>query len=629
MEKIFDQTLNYAAILPLKNYSRLDDKDLISNITLKKSRDCEDFFESLHEYGHGDLDSYASVTPSYFDKKRSFFLNFVSLGNEHTSSSRKRKNRKVKHFYNDKDEDERVILLPASNKKNVFYTTDDRQIKKYFSDPFVKMEISTYKRVIYKDENKLIIKTIFKQKYRSINWRFFKESINSDVVSFNLKTGNFTIIDELHKVSPGHPKTRFRTNHFQKLNHLIKSKGMFNYGDRATSFVDPFITTEFKRIFNDAEFYNVLNKSLLANPVESLDKNNIFDLLINDFISKRKIKVPNDYKELVMRYFPRARILKKNNNKLIQGILDTFGIKSKQNVKLLHEHPYINIVTLIHTCHLFGEDFYNYVSKIPFTFFENTQYHDKYSILEEYAHGIPLSKEEKDNMLNVIMDSSKIKPINPYLYGGSSNFESLIKDHLLMLEKVRIFFPDTKFMARNKPDFNKEHSELTKIISRIKKGWTTEYQFDEEMLKDVENEMVALKDKDSLIKLKPFVLKREDDYIDEGEFMHHCVASYVGADKSVIISLRTLDGEDRVTCEFNIQSGKVIQKRHFCNRNPPEHFIDGLDQLEEKVLKYARWGRLNWKEKKRVPVKINGVDVIIDDLKPKTFHDVLMDDPWI
>lgn len=619
MEKIFEQTYNYACILPLRNYSRLSDKPEIVELSKKKKNNSDDFFGLFESNStkSGDLDGYAGVCPNFFEKSKSFYINYISL--EEHQSTLKRKS-KVKFFYNDKSKkDEKVYLLSPSKNRPYFFTTKDRHIKRYFSDPFTKMEINTFKRVIYKDEDKLVIKILHKEKYRTVNWKFFKEHTYSDAICFNLKTGNFKVIDQnMSTTRSGRLPARFRTNSFQQLKNLVESKNSFYIGDRANG-TNNRIMTEFKQAFNDEEFLDAINKSLFRNPVHKLTKENIFDTIVSDFILKRNVKVPNDYMKYIMNYFPKVRPLKKNDNKLIQGILDMFKIKTKHNVKLLHEHPEINIVPLVHTCYLFGKDFYHYVSKIPYQFFVDGHTGSKYDISDDFTTQIHLTKEEKDNMLNVIIDSCNKN-------NRRDGLEILIKDHIDMLKKVREYFPDTKFYPRTKAEFNQQHGELSSILVKVRKGWTTEYQFDDKMLDDVEKEIVALKDENSLITLKPFILKREDDYVEEGSFMHHCVAGYVNSDRSIIISLRTLNGEDRVTCEFNIQTGKVIQKRHFCNHTPPEHFVDGLDQLEEKVLKYARWGMLNWKEKKKVPIKINGVEVKIENPKPKTFEDVLIED---
>lgn len=609
MDKIFEQTFNYASILPLRNYSRLSDKPEFVNISS---------FDD--DYGY-NLDSDSCVNAKFFRNNKKFNLDFIS--HERHLSEMKKKGR-LKFFYNEKDiEHEKVFLYPLNKNKTYFYTTRNKHIRRYFSDPFTAIETNTYKRVIYKDNDKLIIKILHKAKYRNVNWRYFKEKNSFNAVSFNLKTGNFKVINQNGNISKQDKlSTRFRTNSFDQLKCFVESNYSFYIKDKSKAIFDKNMANDFIKTFDNNEFLDAINKSLFNNPVNNLTKDNIFDTIVNDFIIKRKIKVPNNYKKLLINYYPKVRVLKKNDNKLIQSILDMFKIKTKHNIKLLHENPKINIVKLVHTCYLFGEDFYHYVNKIPPDYFIKNDIGNKYEVNENFTNKNLLSKDEKDNMLNVFIDYYKNDK-------KTSDIEILIFDHLDMLKKIKEYYPEARFSPRTKIDFTQQHEEFSRILVKIIKGWTTEFKFPEQMLDDVEKEFVALKDNNNLINLKPFVLKRDDDYIEEGSFMHHCVASYINSDKSIVISLRTLDDEDRVTCEFNMQTGKVLQKRHFCNRNPPEHFIDGIDQLEEKVLKYARWGLLNWKEKSIVPIKINGIEVKIENPKPKTFHDVLMEDPFI
>ena len=121
-----------------------------------------------------------------------------------------------------------------------------------------------------------------------------------------------------------------------------------------------------------------------------------------------------------------------------------------------------------------------------------------------------------------------------------------------------------------------------------------------------------------------FILKREEEYMEEGSFMHHCVATYSDKDRSIIISVRTIDSSDRVTCEYDCQSGKLIQARHFCNKQPPADIEMAIEELSKKVEKYARMGILHCIEKKKVPVKINGVEV--QKTEPTNFLDTLRQD---
>jgi hypothetical protein len=91
--------------------------------------------------------------------------------------------------------------------------------------------------------------------------------------------------------------------------------------------------------------------------------------------------------------------------------------------------------------------------------------------------------------------------------------------------------------------------------------------------------------------------------------MHHCVATYADKDRSIIISVRTKDEMDRVTCEYNCQDGRLLQARHFCNKQPPADIEHAISDLNKKVQKYARLGLLHASEKIKVPLKINGVEI--------------------
>lgn len=606
MTKILDQTYNYAIITPFRNYSCIRNRNFSPNT----------FSCDIDEIA--DIETISKFSKHNEENLKSAFIIYSPIQDK----------KKIKYFYNDSKIDEKMELFTASPKRKNFYTTKDRQIKKYYGDPFCRMEVRTHKRMIYKDENKLIIKVVHISKYRSVNWKFFKESKSSVCISFNLKTGNFIIFDDNGiKKKHGRRGTRIRTNNFNRLKMLLKSRIAFYL--KNISIIDEKTRQEFNKVFDDNAFISIINKELLNNrlpisitPDIDRDSDIIYDLIIENFVKKRGIKVPNDYKKLLINFYPLQKVLKKNDNKLIQSVLDMFKVKCKGTVKYLHENPNINVSSFIRACYLFGEDYYHYVNKIDPKYFNdsNGNIGDKYSVYESENNYV-CNKDEKDNMLHII---------NSYMEGRtlSNNFDVILYDHFNMILKLRKYEPELKLTHRTYSDFNREHTRLSTLLSKISKGWTTEYQFNEKMLNDVESDLVAIKDEFSLITFKPYILKRDDDYNEEGSYMHHCVAGYTNKDKSIIVSLRTEDSIERVTCEFDIQSGRCIQSRYFTNKNPPDFFLDGLELLKEKIQKYARWGILNWTEKKKVPFKINGIEVIIDDPKPRTFNDVLLEDPF-
>jgi hypothetical protein len=199
-----------------------------------------------------------------------------------------------------------------------------------------------------------------------------------------------------------------------------------------------------------------------------------------------------------------------------------------------------------------------------------------------------------------------------------------------MIDKVREYDTTCSMKARTMTEFNDEHRELSKIISAIKKGWVIEYEYDDRTIKDIESSIDAMINLgteeepvlgDLKMKLYPYILKREEDYTEEGGFMHHCVASYADKDRSMIVSLRSENQMDRVTCEYDIQTGRCVQERYFCNAQPPNEYVLALKYLKSKIEKHARFGTLNWKEKKKVPIKINGVE--ITPTSPRRYNDGL------
>jgi hypothetical protein len=195
--------------------------------------------------------------------------------------------------------------------------------------------------------------------------------------------------------------------------------------------------------------------------------------------------------------------------------------------------------------------------------------------------------------------------------------------------------------ANNKTKFHTEHMELSKVITQIKKGWVIQYFYPEETIRQIQQPISCEKKSelwehdsdgskelitivhDGDVMIYPCVLTREEEYIEEGKFMHHCVASYAETDTSMIVSLRTEDQQDRVTCEFQISSGKLIQAKHFSNAQPPKHYEDAIDCVSDLIRIHARFGTLNWLKKERVPIKINGIEIEPEKREPRRLIDIL------
>jgi signal peptidase I len=525
----------------------------------------------------------------------------------------------------------------------VFYTTKDRHIKKYYNEPFSDILVVILERSIIRRGDKVTIKTNKYTKHRGFNCKYFKANKFSTSVTFDMIKGDFLLV-----TSAGKDKCRkklkptFRKNSFNHLMNFIKSPdGPFRFL-RNHMGKNNGLYKELYYAFDDKQFnqslYSVFNRMITYPTDGTLFRDLFYDEVMRWFINTKKIKTPNEYRDLILRYYPTEKYLKKNDRKLVASILDVFQIKSKITIKLLHERPNIDLRSLIKLCYLFGDQYQKYIGSIGFNMFGvmstiNDLPSSSLKMMESNCsdyknHGYDINDTEKENLLKVLTSEPKNGSII------NENFIGLIVDHFRMLNRIREYDPNIRMKANNITKFHSEHNELSKIISAIKKGWVIQYFYPEETIRQIQQPIKIFKsidigpglkgtDMDNYITITPHVLTREEEYIEEGKFMHHCVASYAETDTSMIISLRTDDQQDRVTCEFQISNGKLIQAKHFSNAQPPKQFEFVIEEVTDIVRIHARFGTLNWLKKDRVPIKINGIEIPAEKREPRRLIDIL------
>jgi len=538
-----------------------------------------------------------------------------------------KKGPKTKYFYNDNEKE--YVSFPKLTKQP-FYTTKERHLKRHYGNPFASIHIVIYERTIELRDGKLYIRCYKNTRHRDFNWRYFRKSSNVMTLTIDLHKGDFTIGD----LNFGKNKSkRFRKNSFTTLEILLGSNNLFNLKKEFNSNLK--ISSEFNEAFNEQKFMQTIKDFIpnIPNSIQDLfDKHGFLTSFIEFFVEKKKIKTPNDFITLIKLYYPTEKFLKKNQRKLTQSILDSYGINSKFTLKLFHDKPKLNLQEFSCFCDLLGKDYPKYLGSLKpecFDFFINNEGSSQMATpLELRGAGnhhrhLFIDNIDRENIikiLNSLIGSSSEVVYRPPIRG----LYTLIKDHFDMIEKVREFDPNLKMRATNYNDFHTEHIELSKTCSVIRKGWSIEYQYDNRMVRLVE-ESINTNFENNNYEFKPVILKRQEEYSEEGTFMHHCVASYANKESSMIISLRINGGADRVTCEFNKKTGESIQERHFCNKLPPEYFGESLEILKKRVRKFASQRLLNHIDMKKVKVKINGKEVA-DRTEPDLFEQLLNGD---
>ena len=622
-EIILYQRFSYAKITPYKNYSK------IPRETQPHS--------GIHK--HLSYDDTFGTTTSYYDGEEGIGLAPML---DHI------KNKNTKYFYWKDDFKDIPVIKYASKHKldggmGVFYTTKDRHIKKYYNEPFSDILVVILERSIIRRGDKVTIKTNKYTKHRGFNCKYFNANKFSTSVTFDMVKGDFLLVTSAGKGKDRKKiKPTFRKNSFNYLLNFIKSPdGPFRFL-RNHMGKNNGLYKQLYYVFDDKQFnealYLVFNRMISFPTDGALFRDLFYDEVMRWFINTKKIKTPNEYRDLILRYYPTEKYLKKNDRKLIASILDVFQIKSKITIKLLHERPNIDLRSLIKLCYLFGDQYQKYIGSIGFDMFGvmstiNDMPSSSLKMMESTCsdyknHGYDINDTEKENLLKVLTsEPERGNSVN-------ENYIGLVVDHFRMLNRIREYDPNIRMRANNKTKFHTEHMELSKIITQIKKGWVIQYFYPEETIRQIQQPIKVFKsidigpdlkgtDMDNYVTIIPLVLTREEEYIEEGKFMHHCVASYAETDTSIIVSLRTEDEQDRVTCEFQISNGNLIQAKHFSNATPPKQFEHVIEEVTDLIRIHARFGTLNWLKKDRVPIKINGIEIAPEKREPRRLIDIL------
>ena len=605
--ELLHQRFNYAMISVAKDYCRLDEKGRYLKFSVPlggvKFTDVEDEWNDI------------------FGKVRSHEKRPLATSLTHVAMYPKKGKQVTQSFYLSKEEQSgtRIPFMTYNGARdNVFFTTDDRHIKKHYGRPFSSITIVTIDRTVKLENGKLVCKAYKTVKYRGINKKYFKKKYHSESLTFDMVTGNFTVGET--NVLRGKPSTRFRKNLFAFIERIIISNNFFNFKNTVNQ--DDTHYSEFIKEIDDSKFIKCILEQLgkdssSINDLENnQQRNELLRLFIEFFVERKEIKVPNNYHDFIRFQYPGERYLKKNDRKLILSILDSYGIKSKLLNKLVHENPLLDISELKHFASFFGKDFNKYFGNLNDGILKLFQKKDA-----SYVSAGPINErrrittynldnDEKENIIKIT--NSLINPNNTSEtpLRAVSGLYGLFRDHIDMASKVREYDPSFKMRATNYDEFHTEHRELTKLVSTIKKGWSQEYVYDNRTVRKIETPIIY-EFEDKIYEFHPTILKRDEEYSEEGAFMHHCVATYANKTTSMVVSIRIDGGKDRVTCEYDKKTGDVIQERHFCNRIPPNFFNKALSVVSDRIknLRYSRM--LDHIDIKKVRVKINGKEVPI------------------
>lgn len=623
MSILLNESFKYAIITPYRDYSSLDKKSHILYIKERFNKILTHSGDFSETYGHpiSISDVFSGIGSACETYGKYFKLP-------------KKGKRKTRNVYRDNEEaniDDIVPLMFYTKDHEEYFTTNQRHIKYHYGRMLSEIRIVSQGRSIEKEGDKLIIRSFTHYAHRGVNEIYFKNSAIKVTISINLKTGNFTI-REYAKNGSKNKTINFKTNYFRGLlKYTTKDALRLNTHKPPTKSK---IYKESMSFFDNERFTKIICQKLhVPNPpINLFDKYQVFiKSLIPLFIDKKKIKAPNiNYAHLITNYYPTEKYLKKNNRKLVAACLDAVNIKSKLTIKIFHKYPFMNFGEFTELIYLFGNDFHNFVSLIKPDYFE---FSNELNILSQPGNSsncevdfIPsllgkkqdydrfnISNNDKINILKIINDKAKIIS---HFYDNhvtlpppfAKDLLRQFNDHFEIMEHIKPYIPNISIKAKTIEEFNQEHTSYSLLISKINKGFTMKYEYDPVLIKNIEEPIEQ--------DFHPYILKTEDDYFEEGSTMHHCVNSYFNKSKSIIISVRSKQTGERVTCEYDINNGDPIQQKYFSNQEPPERFQSPIFILHNKVKLVAEEGNLKWKEIIKSPLLIDGKPIMPEEGAP-------------
>jgi hypothetical protein len=465
-----------------------------------------------------------------------------------------------------------------------FQTQDDKLIKKIYGDPFSDVKTHNFVRKIIKDGDKIKIELNVYSKTRDRNQIYFTRHYDTRKVIFNLKTGNITTFHVYTKGKKIEKKIR--------INKLSLIERYFNVIYHITDSINKNAPNEVFLAFNDSVFAEILSTTLGFNSHKSTFT--FYDHILPIFIYNRKIKVPNNYSDLIVECYPTEKYLKKNDRKLVLSILDYHKIKSGKANSILNMYPSKKILYYLkYVITLFGHEYLQFIELSNFKHMYSANTESKYfsfsnldrTYQQANIFDFKITRQEKMRLINLMNQKS-------------FNFDVIIEiiDHIKMVKDLKSMGVKHIIRANDTLSFRIEHARLSEEIYFLEKGYYGSIVYDDSI--DVLENPINIINK----VYKPVLLRTQLEYREEGNIQHHCVGTYFDHSRSIIISIRC--DNERVTCEFDVKTGNTIQMRYVCNEKPPEHFGPALLALENKVKILAKKDLLMRKHTFLTPISI-------------------------
>jgi hypothetical protein len=293
--------------------------------------------------------------------------------------------------------------------------------------------------------------------------------------------------------------------------------------------------------------------------------NNLFEMIVDFHLDMKGIKAhDNIYNDIQFEY-PKKKWLELNEHKFLSAVLDSYGLKSKYLTKELNvANRNVQIKTINYFSKLFGDDYTNYLKKIPW---------------QQYAYDMPPNKRthtlkneyEKECMVNVIINWEKQNIKVDNLITTLNKLLTVRKD----LEDRGV---ELKFKAKNDNDFDTLMEIWFGYKKYLGRGFKLRYNFPMNFVKTIET---PIRIDESVYYLK--VLKSEEDFMMEGYKMKNCMAKqFIHGVSYTYVTLR----QNRTSINLQYRKGALVQSFGKANTPTKDKFGLAIEELNKRFANY-------------------------------------------
>jgi hypothetical protein len=448
------------------------------------------------------------------------------------------------------------------------YTTEEEFVTR-FADQMYSVERSNSVIVVERYGDKVAIKLFWSYKHRRPGVFWFKTIKNVEFISVNTKTGDVYVggINNYHLKR--NARKKIRRNFFLGEPLNIFGMSIRSVISRVNNNTDEDYARQALGVFIDA-----------IDPIENFGELTNNERLFKFYLNKRGVKFPNNFHIYADVWFgPEIKkILKKNDNRMVDAVMECNNLSGKQIKKSLHNCDNLNLGMLTLARNMFNDDWVN------------QDYEMILGCLNSKITYYPLPENFKEFVTNE--ELKRVYKLFRHVIIHGTLYANTFFDHVRFYCDLKLFEPNIKWMSShdNKSDFRNEHLDWTDKLQSYRKG--SYYRKYPEYSYRVITEPIE-HNGDVYC---PVLLDNSKNYNEESASQSNCVKTYISKCDSMIVSLRKggVDSEVRATIEYKlrlvsktIQIDRVQSLGRF-NKNLSEEWDDVLFKLDKRMLSYVK-----------------------------------------